>query len=338
MTHKRITIRDLAKVVGVNPSTVSRALNPSTKHLITAEVVEKITRAADDMGYFPNRMAAALVQKRSFTIGMLVPDVTNPVFPPIIRGIEDALEKTGYTLITVNSDNMEEYEKTAFRRLREHAIDGCIMATAHREDEVVDDCLKQKIPLVLVNRTTDRQDVNAVINDDEAGIADALDHLIGLGHKKIAHIAGPQNTSTGYVRLKKFKSFLKSKKLPNDMVLVAGGFSEKAGYNAMRKLLNKTRDLTAVMAGNDLMALGCIDAIQEAGLECPGDISLIGYNDMPLMDRITPSLTTVSIAQYQIGQRAAEILLNQLQGAEGEIVFARLKPKLIIRGSTRQIN
>ncbi len=327
----------MAKAVGVNPSTVSRALNPSTKHLITAEVVEKISKAAEEMGYFPNRMAAALVQRRSFTIGMLVPDVTNPVFPPIIRGLEDGLEKAGYTLITVNSDNIEEYEKTAFRRLRERAIDGCVMASAHRQDQVVDDCLKQKLPLVLVNRTTDRQDVNAVINDDEAGIEDALNHLIELGHKRIMHIAGPQDTSTGFVRLRKFKSHLKGKKLPSDLVVVANGFTEKAGYDAMKKMLAKKSDFTAVLAGNDLLALGCLDALQEAGMKCPDDISVIGYNDIPMMDRVAPALTTIAIPQYQIGQRAAEILLNQLQESGGEIVLARLKPKLIVRDSTRKI-
>lgn len=338
MAGKRVTIRDLAKTVGVNPSTVSRALNPATKHLITAEVVAKISKAAEDMGYFPNRMAAALVQKRSFTIGMLVPDVTNPLFPPIIRGLEDALVKEGYTLITVNSDNMEEYEKTAFRRLRERAIDGCVMASTLRKDEVVDDCLKQHLPLVLVNRTTDRKDVNSVINDDAAGVKFSLDHLTELGHKKIAHIAGPLNTSTGHMRRKTFKSYMKSAKLADDMIEATRGFTEEAGYGAMKKLLAKHKGFTAVVAGNDLVALGCLDAMKEVGLKCPKDISIVGYNNMPLMDRITPALTTVSVPQYQIGQRAAEILLNQIKGTADETVMVRLKPELIIRDSTRKLN
>ncbi len=338
MVDKRITIRDIARAIGVNPSTVSRALNPATKHLITNEVIDKISKTADEMGYFPNRMAAALVQKRSHIIGMLVPDVTNPLFPPIIRGLEDSLEKEGYTLITVNSDNMEEFEKTAFRRLRELAVDGCVMASALRKDEVVDDCLRLDIPLVLVNRTTDRHDVNAVVNDDEVGVEFSLDHLIDLGHSKIAHITGPLNTSTGYLRQRKFKSYMKEKKLANNMVEIASSFTEKAGYDAMNKLFAKYKEFTAVLAGNDLLALGCLDAMKEAGLSCPEDISIIGYNDIPLMDRIKPALTTVSISQYRIGQRAAEILLNQINGKDYEIVMTRLKPKLVVRDSTRKLD
>lgn len=334
MDNKKVTIKDIAKILGVNQSTVSRALNTSTSHMVTPELVKKVSDKARELGYYPNRMAAALVHNRSFTVGMLVPDLTNPVFPPIIRGLEDVFDKHGYTLIVINSDNKEEYERTAFRKLRERGIDGCIMATAHRQDDVVDECMQQKIPLVLVNRMTDRHDVNCVINDDEVGIRLTVDHLLELGHEKIAHISGPQNTTTGHARLKKFKACMKEHKLEHSHVVIGKSFSVKSGYEAMKKLLKQKEDITAVVTANDLLALGCLDAMKEAGLKCPEDISITGYNNIPFMGRIMPALTTVAIEHYQIGLRAAETLLAQLKSKDRETIVIKLMPKLIVRDST----
>ncbi|MFC7047903.1 LacI family DNA-binding transcriptional regulator [Emcibacter nanhaiensis] len=341
MASKRVTIKDLAKAVGVNPSTVSRALNPATKHLITEEVIEKISKAADEMGYFPNRMAAALVHNKSHTIGLIISTITNPVFPPMVCGLEAALYKAGYTLVTMSSDNIEDYERTAYRRLRERAIDGCILASATREDPVVDEFLKHGFPLVLVNRMTDRQDVNAVINNDEAGMQLAVDHLTSLGHTKIGHISGPLAVSTCYTRLQGFKAGMRAKGLDPDHVVEAKEFSAKEGYRAMKKLLAGNAGLTAVAAGSDILALGCLDAIREAGLSCPEDISLTGFNDIPMMDRISPALTTVTVPQYEIGQKAAEILLAMLEGSQpvdgeaGQVI--KVLPKLTLRESTRRL-
>ncbi len=325
----------------MNPSTVSRALNPSTRHLITEEVIEKITRAADEMGYFPNRMAAALVHNKSHTIGLIISTITNPVFPPVVCGLEEVLYKAGYTLVTMSSNNIEDYERTAYGRIRERAIDGCILASAVRQDPVVDEFLKQGFPLVLVNRMTDRQDVHAVINDDEAGMRLAIDHLTGLGHRKIAHITGPMEVSTCFARLQGFTASMKSKGLSPEYVMHTTSFTAEAGFRAMKELLALKADITAVAAGSDLLALGCLDAIRDAGLSCPADISVTGYNDIPMMDRISPALTTVTVPQLEIGQKAAETLLALLEGTEkddekrGNII--KVTPSLSIRESTRPV-
>jgi LacI family transcriptional regulator len=188
---------------------------------------------------------------------------------------------------------------------------------------------------------TDRQDVNAVINNDEAGMQLAVDHLTSLGHSKIGHIAGPLAVSTCYTRLQGFKAGMRAKGLDPDHVAEAGEFSAKEGYRAMKKLLASKADLTAVAAGSDILALGCLDAIREAGLNCPDDISVTGYNDIPMMDRITPALTTVTVPQHEIGEKASEILLAMLEGNQpvdgeaGQVI--KVLPKLTIRESTRRL-
>lgn len=333
--NKKVTIREVAAKIGVNPSTVSRALNPETRNMITPKVVQEVQAAAKEMGYYPNRMAAALKQNRSHTIGVLIPDLMNPVFPSIMRGIQDTLDKAGYTLITANTDNRVEYARTAVQKMRERSVDGYIMATAWRDDPLIQDCLSQKLPLVLINRTLEKKDgLNAVINDDAAGIDSAVDHLISLGHKHIAFVSGPQHTSTGFERREEFVVKMRRQKLDAGFVEMTEAYSIEEGREAFIRLLDKKVRLTAVVAANDMLALGCIDAINESGLRCPDDISVVGFNNTPFLERTTPALTTVAIPHYEIGVRAAENILAQLHNTEHKSTIYRLQPKLIVRRST----
>ena len=334
MPKKRVTVRDLAAHVGVNVSTVSRALNPETRNMITPEVVKKVVKAAKDLGYVPNRVAAALASNRSHTIGVLIPDLMNPVFPPILRGLQDTCDKANYTLISSSSDNRAEYERSALRKMRERAVDGFVMATARREDPLIDDCIKQKLPFVLINRTVDRDGVNAIVNDDAAGIRMAVEHLVSLNHEHIAHIAGPQHTSTGFTRHEEFLSRIHLKGLSTVHVSETKTFSIEAGKVAMNELLARGKKITAVVASNDLLALGCLDAMKEHDLRCPEDISTVGFNNIPFLDRMTPALTTLAIPHYEIGVYAAENLLLQIRNPDKEPLVIKLQPKLIVRNST----
>lgn len=336
MAQKKITIREVAASVGVNPSTVSRALNPETRSLITPQVVKKVEKAAQKLGYYPNKMAAALKKNKSLTVGVLIPDLVNPLFPPIIRGLQDTLDAAGYTVITASSDNNPDYEQTAFRKLRERAVDGFVMATAHLEDPLIDECIKDKLPLVLINRTVTKPGVSAVINDDRAGIRAAVEHLLELGHKKIAHIAGPQDTSTGLMRYTEFLSDMREHDLADNLVEIAKAFTVEEGRKACEKFLNTKNKFSAIIAGNDLIALGCIDALKEKGLTCPQDVSVIGFNNMPMLDRMTPALTSIAVPHYEFGVRAAEILLDKIQRPDRESVVVQLSPKLVVRDSTSQ--
>ncbi|MEH6473684.1 MAG: LacI family DNA-binding transcriptional regulator, partial [Halopseudomonas sp.] len=234
MAAKKVTIKELATFVGVNISTVSRAMDPDKRKMISPEVIKKVLGAADELGYVPNRMAYALKKNRSMMVGVLVPDITNPVFPPMISGIQAILDEAGYTTIAVNSDNKTDYELAAITRMREVQVDGLILATSHRQDPVVDKCLKYGTPLVLINRTTDRQDVNCVINDDRLGIEQAIEYLAGLGHSRIVHIAGPQDTSTGFERRVSYQTEMSRRCLTvlPGMIEETAAFTISEGYRA----------------------------------------------------------------------------------------------------------
>jgi LacI family transcriptional regulator len=334
LANRKITIRDVAALVGVHHSTVSRALNPKTKDRISPEMVRKVDKAAEKLGYFPNIAAATLKQNRSFALGVLIPDLMNPVFPPIIRGIQDTAEAKGYTVFTANTDDDEKKEQDALNIMSGRSIDGLIIATAWRNDAIVDKCIERELPFVLVNRTVDREGANAVIVDEEFGIRATLDHLISLGHKRIAHIAGPQHSSTGYERAKAFEDYLTLKNMESGLVEHMEKFTVEEGHRAIKRLLARDNQFTAVVAASDLTALGCIDAMQELGLLCPENISVIGNNDIIFLARMNPALTTVSIPKYDMGAQAARILLGLVNGEPRDPVILRMQPRLMIRNST----
>ena len=331
---RKVTIRDVADRVAVHHSTVSRALSPKKRDQISPEVVRKVEDAAKELGYYPNIVASSLKQNRSFAIGVLIPDLMNPVFPPIIRGIQDTAEAVGYTVITANTDDEEAKERDALRMMRGRSIEGVIIATARRTDPVVKECIDDDIPLVLVNRTIDRNGVNAVIVDEDFGVRSVLDHLMGLGHTKIAHIAGPPHTSTGYQRARVVSNHLRLNNLQSDLVETTEKFTVEEGRRALGKLLSRNNNFTAIVAGNDLLALGCMDVAKELGLLVPDNISISGYDDMPFLERMNPALTTVLVPKYEMGSEATRILLDMISGESNGSGEHRMQPRLVIRNST----
>ena len=304
--------------------------------MVSDAVAKRVTRIAEEMGYARSALASGLRTGRTHMIGIVIPDLTNPMFPPIIRGIERSLAEQGYIALLVDSDNKQQNENTIVESLISRQVDGLILATAHRKDAVVSRCVEENIPLVLVNRTIDESSVTAVINDDEHGIALAISHLVELGHKTIAYIGGPQDTTTGHDRFLAFKKLLRARqfKSHNDLMLNCKAFTESEGYSGFLSILGKGRDFTAVVAANDLLAVGCYDALQEVGLQCPSDISVTGFNDMPFMDRLTPPLTSLLIPHDEIGVQAARLLLERIRNPESPVRTVKLMPELITRGST----
>jgi LacI family transcriptional regulator len=331
-----ITLRDVARRAGVHAGTASRALNPQTRSLVNAETAKRVMKAANDLGYRPNPIARGLKTNRSFTIGVLLPDLTNPLFPPIVRGIEDALAQVGYTALLANSDNDPDKERLHFETMKGRQVEGFIMATAERDHPLIEDAMAADVPIVLVNRTVDSSRAFAVITDDRKGTTLAVNHLIALGHEKIAHIVGPERYSTGKARHEGFLAAMKAAGLQADRKLIrfTRSFTESEGARVFRRLLDDRKKFSAVFAGNDLLALGCYDVMAEVGLSCPEDISIVGFNDIPFLDKLRPPLTTVRIPHYEIGQRATELLLERLQDPSFEPVTVLLEPELIVRGST----
>ena len=332
--HKRLA--DVARLAGVHASTVSRVLNPGTRAMIRPAVAERVLAAAAQVGYRPHTLAASLRTRRSSTVGVLIPDLTNPLFAAIVRGIEDALGAAGYTAVLGNSDNEPGRERTLLQRMRERRVDGLILATAHREDALIAECRADEIPLVLVNRTVDDHTVSAVVVDDAAGIRLAVEHLVGLGHRAIAHLAGPQDLSTGRLRQRSFARAMVAAGLRVDprLVLVCRSMTEDEGRRQFAQLLARDVTFSAVLAGNDLIAMGCYDALGARGLSCPAAMSIVGYNDIRFVDRLSPPLTTVRIPQYDMGAEAARLLLARMRDAAAPVQTITLRPELVVRGST----
>ncbi len=331
-----VTIRDVARLAEVHPGTVSRALNEQTRTLVNQDTAERVMRAAEQLGYRPNPIARGLKTNRSYTVGVLIPDLTNPLFPPILRGIEDRLVDAGYTSLIVNTDNDPERERNQMEALRARQVDGFIAATARLDGELLGDAAAEGAPLVLVNRSLEDGSLPAVTVDDRQGIRLAVEHVTGLGHERIGHVAGPQNVSTGHRRYLGFREAMRTAGLavPVGRVSFGTAFVEDEGARACAELLDSDPSITAIVAANDRLAIGCYDALEAHGCSCPDEISIVGFNDMPFIDRLRPPLTSVRVPQREIGAVAADLLLHRLSDGSQTAQEILLEPTLVIREST----
>lgn len=329
-------IKEIAQRAGVHYSTVSRVLNPQTRTLVSEKVANKILKIAESMSYRRNPMAVGLKTSRSYTVGVIVPDLTNPVFPPIVRAVERTLGKEGYVTILADTDNSLDTERTILDSLRSRQVDGLLLATALLSDDIVKECLKHELPLVLVNRTVADESVTSVVTNDVYGIRLVVEHLITLGHRKIAYLGGPLNTSTGKSRREGFVAAMSAYRLKADsrIMIDCQSYTTEAGLTACGSLLQSKRSFSAIVAANDMLALGCYAAVGAAGLKCPDDISVTGYNDMPFTEHFAPPLTTLRIPLTEIGVQAALLLLRQMRDPKATLPSVHLEPSLVVRGST----
>ncbi|MFF4963121.1 LacI family DNA-binding transcriptional regulator [Streptomyces sp. NPDC001222] len=336
---RRPTMADVARAAGVHKATASRALSPHSSGQLNPETVRRVLAAAKQLGYTPNAAARSLRTSRSRTVGVLIPDLTNPLFPHLVRGMEDVLLPRGYTALLANTDNDEAHERTQFQALTGRQVDGFIVATARRDHPLLREAHEAGIAVVLINRTTDQPLFPCVCGDDATGIGLAVDHLVGLGHTAIAHVSGPRTLSPGVVRAQAFHSALAAHGIdPGSCpVIDAPSYSEAAGATAADELLERSPAITAIVAGNDLIALGTLHTLRRRGLRCPQDVSIIGFNDMRFVDEFQPPLTTVHVPHHELGAEAARLLLDQLEGEDrGTGVPKRvlLPVDLVVRAST----
>lgn len=335
MAGRRPTIRDVAELAGVHPGTASRALDPRLEGRITAATAERVRAAARRLGYEPDPVARTLRAGRSAVIGVVIPDLANPVFPPVVQGIEDVLADAGYVALVANTGNDLEREHARFAALRSRRCDGYIVASATLNQSRVGDLAGGGAPVVLVNRETERADFPSVGSDDQAGVAAAMEHLAGLGHRAIAHITGPPDLSVVQVRAEAFRAAARRLGLGPVLVRHCPALATAEARAAALDVLAQAPATTAILAGNDLMALGCYAAAGSAGRTCPDSLSIVGYNDMPLVEWWRPPLTTVRIPQYEIGREAATLLLDLIGAGPGRPAKQILLPvALQVRGST----
>jgi LacI family transcriptional regulator len=335
---QRVKLTDVARAAGVHPGTASRALNPATRDQVSKATSKRVERAAQQLGYVPNPLARGLRTARSYLTAMVVPDVTNPLFPPMVRGAEQVLSTAGYTLVLTDTDNNAATERWQIEQLRARGTDGFIVATARWEDAVLDEVAAAGVPAVLVNRNTASRRLPYVGADEHTGILLAVAHLVELGHRRIAYLAGPQDTSTGRERAAAFRQAVAGHGLPGDRgrVRACSAYTEAAGAVAAGRLLASRRDFTAILAGNDLIAFGALAALAGADLRCPEQVSLIGFNDLPLVDKLSPPLTTVRLPLREMGALAARTLLTAMDRAapDGRGTQSLLSVELAVRGST----
>jgi len=324
------TIYDIAELAGVNPSTVSRALSKPGR--ISAKTEKLIQDAAKTLNYRVNPMARALPTGRTNTLGLIIADITNPMFFEVVRGAERAAALSGYTLILAESQESGEREAETAERVAP-SVDGLILVTTRLADEQIRDLAGLK-PLVVINRRV--EDVHAIVPELEPGIEQALDHLLGLDHRSIAFLSGPANSWMSVARWNE----LLAKAVDRGMTIVeigGGAPTLDGGRNALARVV--ASGVSAVIAYNDLMAIGLMRAAQEGGLTVPGRLSIIGFDDIFGSDFTSPQLTTIRTPLALVGEyaarRALELLADDEEGDDGDdAAYPQLVTELVLRGST----
>jgi LacI family transcriptional regulator, galactose operon repressor len=312
--NRRTTLQEVAERAGVHQSTASRALDPRTRHLITEDVVAKVERAVEQLNYRHNRVAAGLRTNRTRAIGIIVPDITNMLFPPIIRGVENRIAEDGFVAMIAHTDGDPAKERSMIETFLSHGSDGLVVASVRLEDQAIAAAAREGAAVVTVNRRLAGDTVSSVTHDETAGIGAVLEHLTDLGHKDFAFLSGPTSSSTGRSRLVAYRQWARRLgiKTPEGSVAKAQAFMEEEGRRRADDLLAAGARFTALVCASDILAVGAIATLRKWGVGCPADVSVTGFNDIPFVDRISPSLTTVHGEHYKLGWTAAEMLLEDL--------------------------
>ncbi|HEY9064239.1 MAG TPA: LacI family DNA-binding transcriptional regulator [Burkholderiaceae bacterium] len=325
------TIRDVAQHAQVSVTTVSHVLN-STR-FVSEDATSRVQAAIAALNYVPSAVARSLKSSRTHTVGMMIPNNSNPYFAEIIRGIEDACFAAGFNVILCNSDDDPHKQAAYVRVLSEKQVDGLIVLSSGGDPDLLDMLRNASMPQVVVDRELEDLAADLVEVDHEGGARLAVEHLIALGHTRIACIAGPLALSPARQRVQGWRGALAAAGLPGDETLVAiGSFTAEGGHAAMRALLE--RRPSAVFASNDLMAIGAICAAAEAGLRVPQDLSVIGFDDIALAAFSNPPLTTIAQPKHQTGELAARMLLQRIAKPKRPLQREILRPTLVLRRST----
>jgi LacI family transcriptional regulator len=333
-----ITIDDVARVAGVHRGTVSRALR-GVAGKVSPEKRLAIERIAAEMGYRPNAIAASLRTKQSDIAAVVVPDLGNPLFAPIIQGLEAELSRQSLLCLVVQTPAAPEARRALVHTLAARHVAGLLILAAESDDPMLATALERRLPTVLINRGLGARQFSSVVNDDRESVRLVLEHLKSLGHRSVAHLAGPRSSSTGRSRREAFVALAREHGFEIATVVECGAFTRDAGAQAMQALLEGSHPRpSAIFAANDLIAFGALGVLREAGLEVPRDISLVGHNDMPFTDLVSPPLTTVRVAVDQMSRNAAQLFVEQLREPSMPPSTRLLMPTLVVRGSTGPVH
>lgn len=332
-------IRDIAKHAGVSTATVSRTINRIPT--VAPKLAKRVWKAIDELGYYPNTQARALVSGRSRTFGLIVSEITNPFFPKIIEVFEQLGVQHGYEILLSSTAHDLKRMKTAVRRMLEHRVDGVAILTFGMEESLLEDLRVRNVPLAFVDVGPAQPGVINIRIDYENGLTQAVQHLAAFGHKKIAFIAGPVDVKSAIARKQAFVRAMDGFGLKvNSDFLVTGDHTATGGMNTMNSLLNLRERPTAILCSNDLTAIGAMRCAHEAGINIPREISIVGFDNIWLSEFLLPPLTTVQMSQAELAEVAFRALLAEAErnepSAEGSQYV--LTTSLLLRSSTAPAN
>lgn len=331
-------IRDIAKRAGVSTATVSRTINRVPT--VAPQLAKRVWKTIDELGYYPNTQARALVSGRTKTFGLIVSEITNPFFPTVIQVFEHLALQHGYEILLSSTVHDPQRMKVAVRRMIERRVDGVAILTFGMEESLLEDLRLRNVPLAFVDVGPARPGVINIRIDYEHGIKQAVQHLSELGHEKIAFVAGPARVKSAVARKQAFVRAMRQLGLKVDRrFLATGDHTSNGGMIALESLLSLQQRPTAVLCSNDLTAIGVMRHAHKAGLKIPEDLSVIGFDNIWLSDFLVPPLTTVQMSQTELAEVAFHALLTEAQREEHPAEGSQytLTTSLLLRSSTAPV-
>ena len=307
------TIRDVAKLAGVAPITASRVI--SNSGYASDEVRQRVSQAAEQLGYVPNYLARSLRSKRTRTLALVLTDITNPFWTTVARGVEDAASERGYNVIFCNTDESASKQESYLEALIQKQVDGILLVPVRSKKHPIEFLRQQKVQVVLLDRRLPNVEVDVVRGDSSGGAYQLVQLLLKLGHRRIAILSGPSGVSSAYDRVAGYQRALQEAGLKKeDQLIIYGEFSLESGYQMTCKLLKMMPRPTALFASNNFIAYGALKALHEAEVAVPEDMSVVGFDDLPAAMVVDPFLTVAVQPAYEMGQRATRLLMDCLDG------------------------
>ncbi len=330
----KATLADVASKAGVSITTASRVLNHSKR--VSAKVAHRVESAAADLGYFPHGLARSLRTHKTFTVGLVVPDITNPFFAEVSYSIEQCLAENGYMCMLCNTGRLVERERQYIQSLVEKSIDGLVLISYELDSKHIDRVSRlTRLPTVLVDRLTSAT-LDSVRTDNRMGAIHGVTYLAGKGHRRISTIAGPPTLLPARERLDGFREGLKICGIqPDESLIRISDFSVRGGYDAMTELLKLSPRPDAVMVANNTMGIGAFRALKTAGINVPCDISMLMFDDVNLADVSSPTITVIAQSPSEIGKIAVQMLMERIKDPDAYLEGRQVlvSPRLIMRES-----
>jgi len=328
-----MNIKEVAAKAKVSTATISRTINQST--LVTPQTAEKVWRAIRELGFYPNTQARALVSGKSRIFGLIISDISNPFFPELVKSFEDSAIRHDYESIVANTDYKSERMAVCVRRMIERQVDGVAIMTSEMDRSLIEELSSRRLPIVFLDLGKVKPLISNIAVNYAKGIQEAVHHLVSLGHRRFGFISGPLSLKSAKARRTAVLTNLRACGIGDrQQIVVEGNHRIDGGEEAMRRILASAHVPTAVLASNDLSAIGALRAMHQAGLNVPQDISLVGFDDIEFAQFTQPALTTVRLSREEIGRKAFDALYASIQDNSTSGQEIRVSTSLVVREST----